>query len=278
MDKIIKEANFSKKQIEVLNKKEEKVNKDINEKITQLQNERNEKVYAIEDEYRDKINCLETTQREEQSLIKIEREKLYSVVKKLDRIFRLKEVVDNNNNKNLNIGLKNFEGRDVFIHDLNTRIKNQYIEINFYIRGTKKPTNKFALVMIGNSIFNNELINFPRDYMVTSGVSVECGEDKNHEDLAVVIKEAPTAELLKEWFDKRSSNLECFWDEEKLSEYKKLVEDYEWVKSNCDTDEWHKAYLEWKKEYYETNYSRYNEEKEYKKICKKLNDMTGNIK
>jgi hypothetical protein len=270
MDKLISEANSAKKQIKALNEQEKRVTKKADDQIWKLESEKRDKVYKIEDEYREKINYLESAKGAEQALIKTEREKLYSTVSRLDRIFKLKEIADKKK-KDIKIDLVNFDGRALFIQYL-YGTASKYLEAKFFIKETDKPKNKYALVLVGDSIFTEVVIRFPRDYSATQRVSVKCGG--NYESLAVVIKEAPTADELRVWFEKKlndsKTDSDIFWNEETLKEFKKTIEEYEWVVANCNTPEWEMAYLGWKKEYFERNYSNYEAEAEYKRICKKL--------
>lgn len=136
--------------------------------------------------------------------------------------------------------------------------------VDAWIAPSRKPVNKFQLVIVGNSIFNyrysdDKLVDYPQSY----GLDIR-EEDAN---IRVLVKEAPTIEALKSYFEKNKAKLGALWKQEA---HEATVQEYRWVRANCMTEEWEIELLLSRKHYYEHNYSGGTSTPEYAEIMREL--------
>lgn len=279
MENILQAGQKANKKIAVLSKFIDSARKVAEDKKWKINSEKRDAVYKVEDKYNALLNLLDNDLDLAEAETKKCIEELSVASNKLDRFLKLKRLHEDGVTVK-EIYLNPFEGRDVFLESLGSIIIDDTVCIRVYIKGQdgyRKKVNKFAVVLIGASIFGNghgyeNIVNYPRDFQATQGVNV-CGENKNvnyRDDIAVVLKEAPTVEELKTWYNNaftKDVTFGKYWNKE---EHDKAVEDFNYVKENCNTPEWEKAYLEDRKLWYEQSVSNGVETKEYKRIVKRL--------
>lgn len=142
-------------------------------------------------------------------------------------------------------------------------IKTSCLELRVYIYENGKPKNKYALVVIGKSIFgyNEKLGKFPRSY----GLRL----NDHGANICLAFKDSPTVESLKEYYDKNKAKLLRDF----LTQQAELEKEYEAVQRDCNTPEWERLYWENEKEYYEKHYSRGTETEEYKAVLRELKKL-----
>jgi len=152
----------------------------------------------------------------------------------------------------------------VYLKPIDTIFTNEYLNIQVFIYFNSKLTNKYSLCFVGYSIFNEDIIKFPKSY----GLNIHA--ENRYFQIEVNIKDLPTEKALIEYYNKIKNKylFDFLTDHElRVKEYLEVV-----VMYSKDIN-WKIAYLEHQKEYYEKNYSRGTETEEYKKIIKELESI-----
>ena len=146
---------------------------------------------------------------------------------------------------------------------------DKYAKIQaFIVKDEKKPKNKFALIIVGKSIFNccdGRLIDLPHYY------GQPC--HTNYENISLSITNRPLEDTLKKYYNRNKHKIL----KEFLEEHKKLEQEYETVIKATNTLEWELAYWENKKDDYENHYSRGTEMDEYKEVLKNIEKIKARI-
>jgi hypothetical protein len=125
------------------------------------------------------------------------------------------------------------------------------LNISVYIAGNKKPTNCFTVIIAGNSIFNLQAND--------GGVNV-CTDGAN---IRRALKDFPTLDAARAWIErapdpaivKQAADLY-----QRLEELRKVA-----------GSEWRAAWVEYRLEYYRTQYSHYQEQPEYQALLLEQN-------
>ncbi len=144
-------------------------------------------------------------------------------------------------------------------------IKNdKYAKIQVFIVENDKPKNKHSLIIIGKSIFPEELFS-ERRHPYWYGVRCQT----SYNNIAVGIKDSPTKEELISYFKKSGAKTL----KDYLDEHRQIEKEYEEATRQTDNAEWELAYWEDKKDYYEHHYSQETEPEEYKKVLQKIKEL-----
>lgn len=162
-------------------------------------------------------------------------------------------------------GRTEVENKQVTAEPIDTLISNKYLKLEFYIdESYRRPKNKYALMVIGNSLFGSTLLdNTPTSY----------GDELRFwsTNVSSTIKSFPSIEELKTYL----SNSKHRILKDFLKEHKKAELEFEKVRENTDTKEWRIAYLEKRKRYFEISVSRGTEDKKYLEIVEELKTLRG---
>ena len=130
----------------------------------------------------------------------------------------------------------NYERRQIFYTPIDTIAQDQYKNIQVFIVKTKKPTNKYALTIQGQSIFKDEKLTdiLPRRNEYINGLN----ENTN---IRFVLKKAPSVEVLQEWYDKNKTRdlLKDFF-----IKHANLELEYEAARALFKSPEWKILYIE----------------------------------
>lgn len=141
---------------------------------------------------------------------------------------------------------------------------DEYKKIWVYAARSHKPKNKWSLVIRMKSVFGWKF-------------NDEFGDtDRNLKDL-------PTEEELKVWYEKNKNNLRWKWGNttKYLSDYLErhtcLEKDYEKAKELWKSKVWQRAFWLHEKDYYKNNVSRGTDTDEYRDICLLLDTSKINL-
>lgn len=175
-----------------------------------------DKIRQVERERDEAIRQVESTR--DQAIAKID-EKIRThslVVNQAKRILELLRVEEG---RPLTIGQDEVNTRDGTVENLGFLIDDEYLKVQLFIVTNRKPTNKYALIAVGRSIFGEPLIKYPYDY------GIDLLYVPRRFSLLRVIKEAPTPGALKDWL-KKQKDLSVIL----LAEYERLKHEYKAVK------------------------------------------------
>jgi hypothetical protein len=114
-------------------------------------------------------------------------------------IYSYRDIDDNGNY--YKDGNGNYEARKIIYSPIDTLVQDQYKNIQVFIVRNKKPINKYTLTIQGKSLFYNRL-----DHILPERNSYIQGIDENT-NIRQTLKEAPTVEALKKWYDKNKAHL-----------------------------------------------------------------------
>jgi len=177
------------------------------------------------------------------------------IINQVKRILLLKKVAKAPSD--LSFKVKTYYGE--FLELIDETIKTPCLQLRVYVCYNRKPKNKYALVVIGNSIFanNEKLGTFPRTY----GLHL----NDHGSNIRMHLKDAPEVDKLKEYYSKKIKVLDEF-----LAQHDGLEKEYRSVQENNNTPEWERLYWEDQKEYYEKHVCQGTERTEYKVILREL--------
>ena len=132
-------------------------------------------------------------------------------------------------------GNGDYERRQIFYTPIDTIAQDQYKNIQVFIVRTTKPTKKYALTIQGNSIFKDEKLTdiLPRRNEYINGLH----ENTN---IRLILKEAPTVEVLQKWYDKNKAGLL----KDFFIKHADLEVQYETAKALYKSVEWKILYIE----------------------------------
>lgn len=264
MNKIIEAANKAKEQIKTKNLLLESETKKLQSEKYEIASHYRDKIWQLERQKREKEYEIENKIAELDIAAKAEFTELRKPIKELKKIVSLMHLLKQGK-QDLNLVAYNYYyGDKKYVELVDTLVDDKCLNLRVYMYENRKPKNKYTLCLAGASIFyDNDLINYPHDY----GCDIHF-ENRNV-SIIVNLKEAPTKQELLNWWNKNKNR--TFWNSE---EHAELVKLYEWVKENCNTDEWELAYLFDRKDYYENHYSRGTETEEYKEVIKQIERLT----
>lgn len=264
--KIIKEKSVAQKVINEAKKEYEKASEKIksewrekNNKIRDNISELERKKTELEEQKENKIDKLEYTKNKvyEQNIKPIIRYNIIiALIKTNEEQKRKPKILD------FEIDMK--ENKEVI--NLGTVYKSDTINIKSFIIENDKPVNKFDLLLVGEVIFNENIIK----YSIYYGVGFSTTTSWVVPNFCVYLKKGKNIDELKEWHNKNKNQLNDYWCFEQHKEIEKL---FKWVQENCNTKEWKKGYLLSEKKYYENSVSRGIETREYKEVVKKLKGL-----
>jgi len=232
-------------------KKDVQAQKDLTDKQTKaLEQEARDKVYALEDQIRD-------IKRKSDSAIEDLKEKLKEYEASRGREPFDKDIQDTQDLfKCIDISLRpssRAEVKGTVLAD------DPYKQIFVYIAKSRKPVNKFSLVIAVHSIFERTF------------------EDLFPFNQETSLKDGPTEEALTSWFEKNKSSFKIprrrsgdISIKDFLGMHKTLEGKYEDARSAFLDKNWQRAYWIYKKDYYENFYSHGTSTGQYKEACEML--------
>ncbi len=97
---------------------------------------------------------------------------------------------------------------------------DDYLKVKAFIIGNRKPKNKYSLVVVGKSIFPEEIIEYPYGY------GMDINNWGHYFALQQVVKESASVDDLKAYYSKRRNTIL----KDTIAEYKKVKAEYEEVK------------------------------------------------
>lgn len=227
----------------------------------------------VEDRERDELSKHENGCTECIKALEADCKPYEEIEDKAKRIFKLIEVIKGD--KDLTFDVYYYSDRDEngnyiseerkrSIKPIDTIVSDEFKVINIYIAQNKKPTNKYSLFAAGRTIFNDEnLIMRLRNY-------IQCCHT-DHCNIELILKEMPTEEGLKLWYEKNKSNIL----KEYLEKHTEMESEYKETVELSKDKEWQILYLENLKDYYEKGVSHGEETEEYKSIVKELKKLRG---
>jgi DNA repair exonuclease SbcCD ATPase subunit len=153
------------------------------------------------------------------------------------------------------------EKEKVYLKPIDILHEDKYLILKVFIGDNDKPKNKKTLFVLGDTIlkfnhYESKVLTLPHE---------ENAPIRKH------IKDLPKEKELKVYYEKNKNKiLKSF-----IEEHKKAVAELEEVRKNTDSKEWTILYLEHKKEMFENNYRRYEENEDYKKVVAELETLKG---
>lgn len=151
------------------------------------------------------------------------------------------------------------EKQQIDYKEFDTLKNNPYLILKVFVTENRKPLNKFSLVVVGNTFFNEDVINIPYSY------GLDCQDSKVN--VRVGIKDFPTEKEAQEYYKRNYGKILIDF----RTKHVEIEAEYQNAISKTQNNkDWEIAYLEHQKEYYENNWSGYEEEEEYKQIVKDL--------
>lgn len=156
----------------------------------------------------------------------------------------------------------------LFYNPIASIADDDFKKVLVYLTKNDKPKNKFDLVILGNTIFVNRCSdNNPLKLPYTYGLNAHTDQC----NCIFLVKSFSSKIEAVNYFEKHKKKL----SKNILSMFTETEEQFNKVIAELKASEelqkaWRIASLKDKKEYYETQYSRGTETKEYKEICKEL--------
>jgi len=145
-----------------------------------------------------------------------------------------------------------------------------YKSIGVYIVPNKKPKNKLSLILVGNTIFHEEVLKSVSNTLAYELRNYGAPVNTSGANVVMLIKDASTEKALNDY-----SNSKQF--EKFITNYsnqlKTLEEMYEQAKGLYKSKEWQIEYMKHLKHDYEEHYCNGVNKPEYKEVIKKLNAL-----
>lgn len=271
----LEEFNKSSQEFKKIDKEEEVTISRMDKEITSVKDSYYKQKRVLDDKEYKETSKLSKSRDLAREKFENKKEKHISISENYRRILNLMEVIKETRNLGLSEPkvyhydyIRNKEGSiestdkvKFYYTPIGVLCNDDYKKLFVYIVNNSKPTNKFSLVVVGNSKFNKEIIELPYSY----------GFDAHTEDANIQgnIQDKPTEEELKEYFVRNQKRmLKSF-----LTKHALIEAEYLEVEKETDTKEWKLAYLENKKDYYENHYSGGIETKEYKEVVKEIEKL-----
>lgn len=263
---LIKQYKENEKEIEKIYNSFDKLEKKNKDETYNLKYEiYDKKIRALQEERDKKITKLNEQFREIGNKKKEEIEKLSVHINKVKRILEFMRI-NKEGVRDLNFKAYSYYGyprEKNYLKPIDTISDDEFKKIQVFIYGNDKPKNKFSLCVVGMTIFNENILEIPKDYL-------HINKEDGYFNIEKWIKDLPTEEELKIYYEKNKDKIL----KEFLEEHSKAEEEYKEVLDNyINKKEWIKFYLESRLKYYEYRVSRGIETEEYKKIKKELEKL-----
>jgi len=158
------------------------------------------------------------------------------------------------------------EKEKVFLKPIDTLHEDKNLILKVYIGDNTKPKNKKSLFVLGKSVLNlnhyeSKVLTLPHDYGINS--------NEENASIRSILKDFPTEKEAKAYYEKNKTKvLKSF-----LIEHKNAVAELEEVRKNTTSYDWKLLYLESKRDYYINSYSGYEENEDYNKVLKELEEL-----
>jgi hypothetical protein len=123
-------------------------------------------------------------------------------------------------------------GTETLGESLGYLLDDDYLKIKLFIILNSKPKNKYSLIAVGRSIFDEPLIKYHYGY------GMEIQDSYLRFKLKVVLKDAPTPDELRDWLKKHKVLADT------LEEYQRVKQEYIATKQEYKTDDF-KELITW---------------------------------
>ena len=274
MKRLITDYRDALKQQRKLNKEEGRAN-DLYETLgSKNWTKYNDLKMHLEEEERKARDIIEENHESAQEKLKERREPYRKIIQQVKRIISLIGIAREKYNTDFEVYIYSdkdeggnylTEKRKIFLTPYEILADDEFKKIAVYITENNKPKNKYSIIIIGKSIFgyseNLGLLDF-RYY------GVQCNNTGN---IARTLKDLPTVEELKGWYSRNKNKLTLL--NEYLAKHTEVEAEYMKAKLLYKSKKWKIVYLEKRKDYYESQYSRGIETAEYKKIVRQLKKL-----
>jgi len=221
--------------------------------------------YAIEQEIQTKEDAdLKALETQMEGSLKIQKE-----FKTMMELFKVIENGTENNFKVPEVYFYNYDNK-VSCRPLYYIFADPYKSIGVYIVPNKKPKNKLSLILVGNTIFHEEVLRSVSNTLAYELHNYGLSVNTNGANVVMVIKDASTEKALNDYSNsKQFNNLVTNFS----NQLKTLEEMYEQAKKLYQEKEWQIEYMKHLKHYYEEQYCNGINKPEYKEVIKKLNAL-----
>ena len=234
-------------------------------KYQDLMRELEKQKYAIEQEIQTKEDAdLKALETQMEGSLKIQKE-----FKTMMELFKVIENGTENNFKVPEVYFYNY-GNRVYYKPMSYIFSDPYKSIGVYIVPNKKPKNKFSLILVGNTIFHEEVLRSVSNTLAYELHNYGLSVNTSGANVVMLIKDASTEKVLLDYsnsiqFDKFVANLS--------NKFNTLEEMYEQAKKLYQEKEWQIEYMKHLKHYYQEQYCNGVSTPEYKEVIKKLNAL-----
>lgn len=244
MDKLLERYERNKLELKKIHFESTEENKLLTNKKDKIHWEYEDKIRALQSECRNKEYEIDEKLKELKEHVQNKREPINKEIKNTEVLFNL-----------IDIYLNNYKLDQMDIDSaIEVIVDNQYRKMALFIGQTNKPKNKYTLYIKAESIFENLGFYFDKE-----------------------IKCAPSEKALLEYWEKNSHKLKEFifqpvrpYEYAAMFSHEEIEEMYEKAKELYTRPDWEKAYLEYKKHYYEHNYSHGVDTEMYKAVIERL--------
>lgn len=216
-------------------------------------------IYELEKEQADKERAIKDEQKQVIDKIRKDQEPFVMIRDEFKKIVEYFLIIRKNNTTFKKPIVKDYiRGSKIVYEPFEVIIDDEYKTISAYIINNNKPVNKYTLAIIGNTVFNGEVMELKYDHSIP-GTS-------NNANIAILIKSASSKENLIEWYLKKCSKQIT----EMLNKFNIAQREYKEAKRLYKEKEWQIAFLKHRKFYYEHHYSHGTDTDEYKEIIDQL--------
>ena len=241
---------------------------------TELQNIDNRYISAkrkLEDAMSKEISVIEDTKKTALGALELLKKSPMEVLATYNKLMELFHVKDDRGWKNgkecvIYKGevFNYYSGKDkIHFDDYDSLISSDMLQVYVYIVPNEKPVNKFSLILVGCSFFNEKLIKLPHSY----GLQV----NTNNNNIQVWVKDASEKEYLRIYYEKNKGKLLSDF----IKSHRDLELDYKEASELYKDKDWQILYLEYRKNYYKNRVSRGTKQPEYRAICRRLKKLLG---
>jgi len=218
---LIKQYQGNQKGIEKINNSLDELRTKNEKETYNLQYEiYQDRIRALQDERDNKISELHKQFNEKANIKNQEREKLEGVIFKVRRIIEFLKIEKTDLNFRA-YSYNGYEREKNFLKPIDT-ISDDFKKIQVFIYGNGKPKNKFALCVVGMTIFNKDFLELPKSYL-------SINKEDGYFNIEKWIKDLPTEKELKIYYEKNKDKiLKDFLEEHKKieKEYLNILENY----------------------------------------------------
>lgn len=272
---LINEYKAALKGLEKINNEESAATKDANILTRKAQEDYN----LAEQELRNKLNqsvrTAEETLAQKKTALEDQRKELRKTTALVNKIMKLIDIIKDPNTELTPPEIYYYSEWDVLsqgkrkvqVEPIKSLLNNKYVIANLYIVPNGKPTNKYSLIIRGYHIFGDLI---QRNFKDT--LNRICYTSCN---LSYTVKEAPTQEELQVYLNNPKN----------LSKIIHMIPDelgtlevlYQEALELIKDINWQIFYLEYRKNYYEKNYTRGTETPEYAAVLKELKQLRKQV-